>query len=104
MYIVPFLVPDTFNRLIISIYCGEEGIRTPGTLLEYIRFPSVPLQPLEHLSVCPAKLNNFFNFAAIFFTGYLLPDSHDYRMNINLQSPYIATFQKHIPPVFCLFF
>ena len=31
--------------------CGEEGIRTPGTLLEYIRFPSVPLQPLEHLSV-----------------------------------------------------
>ena len=32
MYIVPFLVPDTFNRLIISIYCGEEGIRTPGTL------------------------------------------------------------------------
>ena len=30
--------------------CGEKGIRTPGTLLEYTRFPSVPLKPLEHLS------------------------------------------------------
>ena len=29
---------------------GEKGIRTPGTLLEYTRFPSVPLKPLEHLS------------------------------------------------------
>ena len=31
-------------------YSGEKGIRTPGTLLEYTRFPSVPLKPLEHLS------------------------------------------------------
>ena len=49
--LVPFLVPIVFILLIVSVFCGEEGIRTPGTLLEYIRFPSVPLQPLEHLSV-----------------------------------------------------
>ena len=30
--------------------CGERGIRTPETLLEFTRFPGVPLQPLEHLS------------------------------------------------------
>ena len=30
--------------------CGETGIRTPETLLEFTRFPGVPLQPLEHLS------------------------------------------------------
>ena len=29
--------------------CGETGIRTPETLLEFTRFPGVPLQPLEHL-------------------------------------------------------
>ena len=29
---------------------GEGGIRTPGTLLEYTRFPVVHLQPLGHLS------------------------------------------------------
>ena len=51
MNIVPFLVPFNFKRLIISIFCGERGIRTPGTLLEYTRFPSVPLKPLEHLSL-----------------------------------------------------
>ena len=30
--------------------CGEAGIRTPETLLEFTRFPGVPLKPLEHLS------------------------------------------------------
>ena len=30
--------------------CGEKEIRTPDTLLEYTRFPGVPLKPLEHLS------------------------------------------------------
>ena len=30
---------------------GETGIRTPDTLLTYTRFPGVPLQPLEHLSL-----------------------------------------------------
>ena len=31
--------------------CGESGIRTRDTLLAYTRFPGVPLQPLEHLSL-----------------------------------------------------
>jgi hypothetical protein len=30
--------------------CGERGIRTPGTLLRYTRFPGVPVKPLLHLS------------------------------------------------------
>ena len=29
---------------------GETEIRTRDTLLEYTRFPGVPLKPLEHLS------------------------------------------------------
>ena len=31
-------------------FCGETEIRTRDTLLEYTRFPGVPLKPLEHLS------------------------------------------------------
>ena len=31
--------------------CGKTGIRTPETLLRFTRFPGVPLQPLEHLSI-----------------------------------------------------
>ena len=31
-------------------FCGERGIRTPGTLLRYTRFPGVPVKPLLHLS------------------------------------------------------
>ena len=42
--------------------CGETGIRTPETLLEFTRFPGVPLQPLEHLS--------FARKRAIFQIGY----------------------------------
>ncbi len=49
--LVRVLVRFDCKCLTISVCCGEEGIRTPGTLLEYIRFPSVPLQPLEHLSM-----------------------------------------------------
>ena len=30
---------------------GERGIRTPEPLLTVTRFPGVPLQPLEHLSL-----------------------------------------------------
>ena len=33
-------------------WCGVRGIRTPDTLLTYTRFPGVPLQPLEHHSLC----------------------------------------------------
>ena len=32
-------------------FCGERGIRTPESLLTITRFPGVPLQPLEHLSL-----------------------------------------------------
>jgi hypothetical protein len=37
--------------------CGERGIRTPGTLLRYTRFPGVPIKPLLHLSLRPPKLS-----------------------------------------------
>ena len=33
-------------------FSGEEGIRTPGTLLAHTRFPGEPVQPLLHLSSC----------------------------------------------------
>ena len=49
MYIVPFLVPDTLNRLIISVYCGERGIQTPGTL-QYGGFQDRCNRSLCHLS------------------------------------------------------
>ena len=38
-------------------HCGERGIRTPETLLTFTRFPGVPLQPLEHLSL--VKIGDF---------------------------------------------
>ncbi len=38
------------GRVLSEKSCGERGIRTPETLLEFTRFPGVPLQPLEHLS------------------------------------------------------
>ena len=41
-------------RLFVKVFCGERGIRTPETLLEFTRFPGVPLQPLEHLSFASA--------------------------------------------------
>ena len=37
--------------------CGERGIRTPETLLTFTRFPGVPLQPLEHLSIADKQSN-----------------------------------------------
>ena len=49
--------------------CGETEIRTRDTLLEYTRFPGVPLKPLEHLSKAipikngTAKLRTFSGFA-----------------------------------------
>ena len=62
-------VRNLHNSLIISVYCGENRIRTCEPLLTVTRFPGVPLQPLEHLSVClfwwvvfvcGCKGNNFF--------------------------------------------
>ena len=48
--------------------CGETGIRTPETLLEFTRFPGVPLQPLEHLSfaLSGAKLNIGYKITTFF--------------------------------------
>ena len=38
------------DNLIKVVFSGEEGIRTPDTLLAYTRFPGEPVQPLLHLS------------------------------------------------------
>ena len=35
----------------IEIACGKDRIRTYEPLLTVTRFPGVPLQPLEHLSL-----------------------------------------------------
>ena len=41
--------------------CGERGIRTPETVSPFTRFPGVPLQPLEHLSLAfPRCKSNLF--------------------------------------------
>ena len=45
------LAQASLDRQTLSMFCGETGIRTPETLLEFTRFPGVPLQPLEHLSL-----------------------------------------------------
>ena len=46
------------TRDFFVIPCGETGIRTPETLLEFTRFPGVPLQPLEHLSFAQARFKS----------------------------------------------
>ncbi len=43
-----------------GMVCGERGIRTPGTLLKYTRFPGVPIKPLLHLSKNGAIYKNFY--------------------------------------------
>ena len=48
----------------IEKLCGERGIRTPETLLEFTRFPGVPLQPLEHLSFVGMRLSHERRLAA----------------------------------------
>ena len=45
------LAQASLDKQTLSMSCGETGIRTPETLLEFTRFPGVPLQPLEHLSI-----------------------------------------------------
>ncbi len=39
------------KRLIFGAFCGEGGIRTPGTLIEYDSLANCWFQPLTHLSV-----------------------------------------------------
>ena len=47
-----------FNQLI----CGEGGIRTRETLLEFTHFPGARLRPLGHLSIkITAKIRNYFS-------------------------------------------
>ena len=61
-----FSVPPLSSKLgrgISEKSCGERGIRTPETLLEFTRFPGVPLQPLEHLSFALAT-SNLLHFRA----------------------------------------
>ena len=58
-----FSVPPLSSKLgrgISEKSCGERGIRTPETLLEFTRFPGVPLQPLEHLSFVATGLRLSF--------------------------------------------
>jgi hypothetical protein len=52
---LPFTDTVWFGSLALYASGGEGGIRTPGTLLEYTRFPVVHLQPLGHLSACNFK-------------------------------------------------
>jgi hypothetical protein len=42
-------------------FCGERGIRTPGTLVRYTRFPGVPVKPLLHLSLVVTFKNSGAN-------------------------------------------
>ena len=41
------------------LFCGESGIRTRGTLLEYTHFPGVLLKPLGHLSMMPYRPSSY---------------------------------------------
>ena len=41
-----------------SLWGGVREIRTPESLLTITRFPGVPLQPLEHHSICACALGN----------------------------------------------
>ena len=49
-----------------SLICGETEIRTRDTLLEYTRFPGVPLKPLEHLSKLKSRKNGTANIGTFF--------------------------------------
>ena len=62
---------------------GETGIRTPDTLLGYTRFPSVPLQPLEHLSFSGRKSKGSFRNHQIFGINNL---SNAYKIKPNPSS------------------
>ena len=56
-----------------GVFSGESEIRTRDTLLGYTRFPGVPLQPLEHLSIKDCKDRNYFgipNRIGVFFSDY----------------------------------
>ena len=49
------------KSLEVLIMCGKDRIRTYETLQGFTRFPGVPLQPLEHLSLNNACKSNVFS-------------------------------------------
>ena len=55
---------------LVKILCGETGIRTPETLLAFTRFPGVPLQPLEHLSIRQKGVCHIFGYKVTAFLRY----------------------------------
>ena len=84
------------GRVLSEKSCGERGIRTPETLLEFTRFPGVPLQPLEHLSFVATGLQEETRSASLAcrrcfllnrthevrFIFYSVHDRHKFSMNI----------------------
>ena len=60
------------STLFSFLHCGKEGIRTPGTVLPYIRFPSVPLKPLEHLSSVILRLQRYKIFLDLQNTVFII--------------------------------
>ena len=89
------LVINLFIWYVLKDVCGKRGIRTPDTLLTYTRFPGVPLQPLEHLSlICRGnsryalqnysfslylthKITSFLCFRVFFFNFYNCNGPHN---------------------------
>ena len=70
------------KRLIFGAFCGEGGIRTPGTLIEYDSLANCWFQPLTHLSVVNVEYLCFACETVISFlieigcksTNFLQPD------------------------------
>ena len=83
-----FSVPplsSKLGRVLSEKSCGERGIRTPETLLEFTRFPGVPLQPLEHLSFVATGLPPLLllnRTHEVRFIFYSVHDRHKFSMNI----------------------
>ena len=74
---------------------GEGGIRTPGTLLEYTRFPVVHLQPLGHLS--PFGISNLSPPWPIIFQGPTSPKCLHAGFAIRELSQGISTSKNELP-------
>ena len=62
-----------FNPLIISVYCGERGIRTPGTS-QFNGFQDRRDRPLCHLSNDIAFSKSGAKIMLLFVTGKLNDD------------------------------
>ena len=57
LYYIPSVIEKELSHIrkgfyqALSLFCGEGGIRTPGTLIEYDSLANCWFQPLTHLSV-----------------------------------------------------